>query len=189
MLVRWDKWVKMQPNTDVVYASANMRNREHGAQGRVVGHLNLLLSEPDKVNDQLPTNEMVYGLTGNKPGSGMAIPLRDLKEYDRLEIIYEDVPILIFLRDEHQVMAFDRRVNGKKMMFKCIGEQPLEFKDQTGTIWNAFGKAVRGPGIGAELKPVRGYLTEWYEWSTGTPETLLYNPYLSGERAPIAPVK
>ena len=62
------------------------------------------------------------------------------------------------------------------LSFDSLGKDSLEFRDQAGTIWNAWGEAVRGPNAGAKLRPVRGYMTEWYEWASGFPDTEIVSP-------------
>ena len=67
VLERWSQCQKNHPDGDIVYASYQMRIRDHGRVGGTVGHPNRIkvVDRPTSLNlvdNRLPTNEMVYGL-------------------------------------------------------------------------------------------------------------------------------
>ena len=112
---------------------------------------------------RLATNELFYGTLDAKGSAGLAFTLRDLRKHDYFETNWDDLSILIFLEGYYQVIAYVWKMERVVLSFESLGKDFLEFRDQTGTIWNLWGKAVRGPNAGAKLQPVRGYMTEWYE--------------------------
>ncbi|MBC8229789.1 DUF3179 domain-containing protein [bacterium] len=125
-MTRWELWQRMKPNTDVVYASPNMRERPHGKEGREIAHSNMLrIAEPNLDDDRLPSNELVYGLVGTQGGTGLAFPLRDLRKFSHVETMYAGLPILVFLREDYQVMAYIRELNGEVLTFKSLGQDSL----------------------------------------------------------------
>jgi hypothetical protein len=176
ILTSWELWQLQQPETDVVYASSKMREREHGCGTTEIGHPNMFRrAVPLFLDRRLPTNELVYGIVDDQGSTGMAFTLRDLRKHDHIETTWNDLPILIFLKGDYQVIAYVRELEKVVLSFESLGKDSLEFRDQTGTIWNLWGKAVRGPNAGAKLQPVRGYMTEWYEWASGCPDTEIFS--------------
>ncbi|MFC1852088.1 DUF3179 domain-containing (seleno)protein [candidate division CSSED10-310 bacterium] len=176
VMTRWELWQRQQPETDVIYASSKMRQREHGARATQIGHPDMFRAAAPGFNDhRLATNELIYGLRGAREGSGLAFLLRDLKKHDHIETTWEGLPVLIFLREDYQVMAYVRELETGVLSFDSLGKETLEFRDQTGTIWNMWGEAISGPNAGEKLRPVGGYLTEWYEWATGCLDTEIFS--------------
>ena len=176
VMTRWELWGRQHPETDVVYASSKMREREHGSRATQIGHPNIFrMAAPGFDDHRLPKNELVYGLLGARRGTGLSIPLRDLEKHDHIELSWQDLPVLVFLRGDYQAIAYVRKLEGVVLSFDSLGKDSLEFRDQTGTIWNSWGEAVRGPNAGAKLRPVRGYMTEWYEWVSGFPDTEIFS--------------
>ncbi len=176
IMTAWELWQRQQPGTDVVYASSKMRERKHGSGATEIGHPNMFKkAAPGFDDDRLAKNELVYGILGAQGSTGLAFTLRDLKKHDHIETTWEDIPILIFLKGDYQVTAYVREMERVILSFDSPGKDSLEFRDQTGTIWNLWGEAVRGPNAGAKLQPVRGYMTEWYEWASGCPDTEIFS--------------
>ena len=187
VLERWSNWKQAHPNTDVVYASYQMRLRDHGRLGGTVGHPNriYLTSEPKALNlvdDRLPTNEMVYGLLGTDQNSGIAIPLRELQQTDYLELTFESTPVVVFLRGEYRVLGFERSFQEESLTFRLHSNDPFQIRDQTDTVWNQWGQAIEGPHQGGQLTPANGYVTEWYEWCTLIPTSDIFSDTLKTRR-------
>ncbi len=176
-MTSWRFWMELEPNTDVVYASENMRYREHGAASRGIAHPDLLEGAGANLDDRrFPTNELVYGIECDQRSKGLAIPLRALRQVHHIEIVYEDLPILIYQRGDYQVLAYVRKLGNSALTFEPVNGDFFKFRDQSGTVWNYWGKAESGVHKGKALKPARGYMTEWYEWVSICPDTLIYSP-------------
>lgn len=70
------------------------------------------------------------------------------------------------------VAAFVARADGQALDF--IRADDGFFRDQqTGTVWNLFGRAVSGPLAGHRLRPVEHLDTFWFAWAAFQPETRL----------------
>ena len=47
--------------------------------------------------------------------------------------------------------------------------------EQTGSVWNIFGRAVSGPLAGTQLPPVPGRIGQlWFSWAVYRPDTVVY---------------
>jgi len=174
IVTSWKEWKKIQPDTDVAYASAELRHREHGRGTNKIGHPNKFYKAITRTDDRLPSNELVFGLVGNDSESGLAIPLRKVKEKPFLEISFQKQPILLLIWGDSEVNAFIRKHGNEVLKIESCNKEFM-CRDHTGTVWNRWGKAVSGPHKGASLQPARGYMTEWYEWSDGFPKTTIYS--------------
>jgi Protein of unknown function (DUF3179) len=74
------------------------------------------------------------------------------------------------------LVAYSRTsVSGKTLDFQ-LSEQsfPNVFEDSEGTVWNIFGEAVSGPGIGDKLKPISYQVGYWFSFATFYPIVSLY---------------
>ena len=62
---------------------------------------------------------------------------------------------------------------------KCQGEfeleskDPLSLKDNQGRVWDESGKCITPPDSTLQLKLLKGYLTEWYEWVSAQPDSAI----------------
>lgn len=175
VMTRWDKWKKLHPSTEVVYASSRMRTRKHGARPAEMGHPNRFQYDVNLDDKRLPTNELVFGVVGTEAGTGLAFPLRALRGKSHVEVTYQGRPLLILLREDYQVTAFLRQVGDTVLSFEPLPHDASKLRDQAGTVWDQWGRAVAGPSQGEELEAARGYLTEWYEWVSGFPQTRIYS--------------
>ena len=72
-------------------------------------------------------------------------------------------------KDVGSASAFSRTVDGQVLTFEVDDDT---FRDtETGTLWNAFGMALRGELAGAMLEPVVGINHFWFSWAAFRPET------------------
>ena len=68
--------------------------------------------------------------------------------------------------------VFDPGLDGRKLTFRLQGEQFTD--NQTGSVWNIFGKATSGPLEGSQLTPVIHGNHFWFVWGAFKPNTLIY---------------
>ncbi len=55
--------------------------------------------------------------------------------------------------------------------YQLIDVSPFRLGDDSGGLWDEFGKAVNETGEKRDLAVADGYFTEWYEWVSGYPES------------------
>ena len=78
-------------------------------------------------------------------------------------------------RDIGTAAVFDRRVNGRTLMFTWTGDRVAD--QQTGSAWSIFGAAEAGPLRGARLTPVVHGQPFWFAWAVFRPNTRVYQPH------------
>jgi hypothetical protein len=72
--------------------------------------------------------------------------------------------------------VFHRRLEGDLLTFVPNPDDPTAgaFRDeQTGSVWDASGEAVKGPLAGSRLEPIDHGRRLWFAWSVYEPETTL----------------
>ena len=129
-------------------------------------------------DDRLPSNSLVVGVEVN--GEFLGFPLDLLEAEDGVvnaEVGGEPVVVLYDAYSQTGI-AYSRTWNGRTLTFvpdrRRVG--PMQITDEeTGTLWNIDGKAVRGPLSGAAVTFVPSLISEWYGWSGYHPSTELYS--------------
>ena len=172
----WGDWMKRFPDTDVVFASTKFKEREHGR-----GENNLIGAEyiPDgfanvaNMDDvRLAPNALVFGVTNLKGNQSIAFPLDLLeKQDDVLKYRFADEYYLLKKIGEFGVVALRLDKDQEERNYQQVGDGPFRLGDDSGGLWDEFGKAVNETGEKHDLAVADGYFTEWYEWVSGYPES------------------
>ena len=168
--------MKRFPDTDVVFASTKFKEREHGR-----GENNLIGAEyiPDgfanvaNMDDvRLARNALVFGVTNLKGDQSIAFPLDLLEKHeDVLKYRFADEVYLLKKIGEFGVVALRLDENQEERNYRQVGDSPFRLGDESGGLWDEFGKAVNETGEQRDLAVADGYFTEWYEWVSGYPES------------------
>jgi hypothetical protein len=165
----WRTWKMDHPNTDVVFASNNLKKRPHSAHQTVPGDpfLPYYFKPTVHSDSRLPANELVFGLASSD-GTATAIPLREISP---------DKPYfpgnrntLVIRYDAFAVAAFT--VNGNEK-FSIKQKHPLLLRNESGGEWDEFGKPTAGSKVKADLQPADGRMSEWYEWVSSYPNSTI----------------
>ena len=178
-LTTWKDWLTQHPETLVAVGSAEVRARPHGhtieapQAGAIPGHE---LSDDPRLEWMSPWG-MVYGLIppSDQRVAPLAYPLHYLQERGGLvQTEFAGIPILLIMRNQFHVVAFDRRVGGRVMDFAWAeASEQLNLLDHDGNRWTAYGTGASDSNQGQRLNIVEGYITEWYEWVEKFPDTKL----------------
>jgi hypothetical protein len=72
---------------------------------------------------------------------------------------------------ELTVVAFRLQGDQKNRTYQQVSPRPFRLADDQGGLWDEFGNAVNETGEGQDLATADGYMTEWYEWVSGYPES------------------
>ena len=178
----WSDWVREHPNSTVAVTTDEVRMREHGRAGRFAdaamfnpAYLDRIRNPaPNPNRDLLPGHTLVFGLipeVGKKP---RAFTVESLGEAESLiQITVNDMPLLLMLKNDYQIGAYQRVLNGEELHMKLRTRNPLMMTDQHGNKWNMWGRTTRGINHPSELPLVDGYMAKWYEWIENFPETEL----------------
>ena len=115
----------------------------------------------------------------------MAYPYEVLRESPTINDVVDGEPVAVLWQkgtasalDEDSVGAgrdvgsagvFSRRLDGSTLTFRSEGGTILD--EETGSAWNALGRAVAGELEGERLEPVVSIDHFWFSWAAFQPET------------------
>jgi hypothetical protein len=85
-----------------------------------------------------------------------------------------DQPAIPASRDVGTAAVFERRVDGRTLVFAWTGGR-IEDR-QSGSAWNILGTAVSGALKGTRLSPVVHDQQFWFSWAVFRPNTRVYQP-------------
>ena len=69
------------------------------------------------------------------------------------------------------VVAFRLEGDQANRSYHQVSPSPFRLADDQGGLWDEFGNAVNETGEKPNLAAADGYMTEWYEWVSGYPES------------------
>jgi hypothetical protein len=171
---KWQEWIKKYPDTLVVLAGSEMRLRTHARiRGAEMGGGNIhptlskkLQANPAAEDRRLSRNALVMGITNAEDTRSLAYPLSLLKKAGGVvEHEFDGEAYLYVVAGPYGVAVFNREYKDEILTFKTVSGDQLLLRDQSGTIWNELGEAVKGQHKGAHLSVVAdSYLAEWSEW-------------------------
>lgn len=139
-----------------------------------------------ELDDRLQPMERVAAVTFN--GVDIAFPFSGLEKErvinhslgdSRLTVFFQpgtksaiDSGVIAFSRDVGATGVFDPVVNEEVLTFKAMGDDIVD--EQTGSVWNIVGEAIRGPLAGTSLTPIVHANHFWFAWAAFKPETSIY---------------
>ena len=181
----WRDWVREHPGTTVAVSSDEVRLRPHGRASRMAAKKTFnpaFLSritnpEPNPKRGLLPGHTLVFGLIPPPGSQPKALTIDALASSKLLiQATLDRKPVLLVLRNQYQVGAYQPVVNGFELTMKIESENPLIMVDQRGNRWDLWGTSQSGPDHPAELPLIDGYMAKWYEWIENFPDTQLLSP-------------
>ena len=172
----WGEWVKRFPDTDVVFANNKFKEREHGRGVRnQVGNEWIPQGFQDVANMddvRLARNVLVFGVTNLEGSKSIAFPLDLLENQDEVfQYRFADESYLLKKIGEFGVVAFRLDEDQEERTYQQVSQNPFRLGDDSGGLWDEFGKSVDKTGEDNDLAVADGYFTEWYEWVSGYPES------------------
>ncbi|NRA51256.1 MAG: DUF3179 domain-containing protein [Phaeodactylibacter sp.] len=98
----------------------------------------------------------------------------------KVTLIHEDFdgePVVIAgSNNRNFAVAFQCELNGSVLRFDSTASRfPIIMKDESGSEWNVWGKAVNGPLEGAQLTPVNAGAGYWFVFSASYPGVEIYS--------------
>ena len=75
-------------------------------------------------------------------------------------------------RDVGAAAAFSRRLGGRVLAFTAGAGQVRD--QQTGSVWDPFGRATAGPLAGSRLTPASATDSFWFDWAAFHPDTAVW---------------
>ena len=183
----WSFWKTLHPSTTVMTENTGFDDRPYGVypygdyDQPFNSFINALSREDRaKISDVRPPKELGLGLAEDNSvsvyshtvlaGMGTVVAINDTVRGEPVLVIY--------VRSHNTAMAFDRRLGDRTLSFEVASEQPVRFTDaETGTVWDAAGRAVDGPLAGTQLLlRADTYAAFWFAWSIYFEELDLFLP-------------
>ena len=182
----WRDWVREHPNTTVAVTSDEVRMRPHGRASKMAAEKTFNPAFLSRITDPksnpkralLPGHTLVFGLIPATPeAKPKAVTIEAMGASKLLiQATLDGVPMLLLLRNEYQVGAYQPVIDGVELKMEIESENPLVMSDQKGNKWSMWGRTLSGPDHPHELALVDGYLAKWYEWVENFPDTQLLSP-------------
>lgn len=187
-IVSWQAFKVAHPNGKVLSLATGARRR-YGANP-YVGYDNPrarpFLYDGPATPEQLPQLVRVIGVELN--GEAVAYPYDALAQVRAVNDLLGGEPVVVFWapgtasaldapvvaegRDVGAASAFSRRLGGQVLTFKHDGERFTD--EQTGSVWDLFGRAVDGPLAGQALAPLVAVNHFWFSWTAFKPDTRVW---------------
>ena len=125
-------------------------------------------------DDRLRPREMIAGLAVGT--ETMAFPLFALRDVLVVNDRVGGVPVVVIHQPSSETTtAFDARVKGRTLRFRAANTDATLLTDlETGSTWDPYGLAVKGPMKGTQLQSLILIPEFWFAWSQFRPGTRLF---------------
>lgn len=182
--ITWGEWKRLFPASHVLTGNnedpemfANSvygRGVSTGYQERINNADFVFPVDPRKLDDRLQYGELV--LTVEINDAVTAFPMGLIGD----GVVNHQVggaPVVIFARSDGSAeAAFSRNLNGRLLTFE-FQEEGQQFVDQeTGSVWDALGRAVSGPLAGEELEQLNTRRSFWFSVAIAFPDVEIFFP-------------
>lgn len=189
-LVSWADFKAAHPDGDVLsrdtgYSRSYGRNPYTGYDD--VNSAPFLFDGP-QTPDALPAMARVLTLELN--GESVAYPYDVLEEARVVNDTVGGEPIVVLWAagtaspldapgvadgaDVGAAAAFSRRLGGEVLTFRLSGGDIVD--EQTGSVWDALGRALSGSRKGSRLQALVSVNHFWFSWAAFRPETRVFQP-------------
>ncbi len=167
----WKNWKSAHPNTDVILAAENLKQREHSEHKTPPGDPFIpyyFEADANLSDKRLAPNALVYGIY-TAADKGFVVPLNSLKKFKvtRREVLGTRYVLVKY--DNFAVAAFLAPENEAE--YKVVKQKPFVLGDGHGGLWNEFGFSLPESKVRKNLSLADGRLTEWYEWISDCPQS------------------
>lgn len=169
----WDTWKEMYPSTKVLSRDTEY-NRPYGRYpyGDYKTNHSAIYFPVTHKDERLPAKTRVLGLLAEGDlTTRLAFQVSEFPDSTHvmnLDYDNSDPYVVIGNRAKSFAVSYRSQIRGEDetLKFEAIqGELPVVMKDQNGTEWTIFGRAVSGPDTGKELKIARSYIAYWFAWA------------------------
>jgi uncharacterized protein DUF3179 len=188
--VSWDDFKSAQPNGKVLSRKTGF-SRSYG-QNPYAGYDDVddspFLYEGPKTPDTLPP--MARVITVDSGGEAVAYPYDMLRRQRVVNDTVGGKPAVVLWapgtasaldedavaagRDVGSAAVFSRILDGTTLTFRSEGGRIVD--EQTGTEWNALGRALEGELTGEQLARVVSIDHFWFSWAAFRSDTRIYKP-------------
>ncbi len=180
----WGEWKGLYPHTRLITGTASSptqfasrgygRDSFSGYQERVNDDKFAFPVDEDKLDDRLPSGELV--LTVEVGDDLTAYPLERLGDAAVNDQVGEE-PVVVFSRDKgRSSAAFSPVVDGRTLNFYYNAGDSSFTDRETGSVWDAAGRATSGPLAGTQLERLNTRRAFWFSIVIAFPTVNLYLP-------------
>ncbi|WP_323793182.1 DUF3179 domain-containing protein [Nocardioides sp.] len=188
--VGWDQFREAHPdalvlNRDTGHQRDYGRNPYPGYDEPGSEPLFPLPGDPSEADERLGPKTRVIGLGSD--ADAIAVTRAEATERGVVEVEVAGAPVTVWhlpgqtsaldtadLADGAEigtVATYDARLRDRTLTFRRDGRGAV--RDDTGSTWNAFGRAVSGPLAGSQLRAVKHLDTFWFAWVAFQPQTMI----------------
>jgi hypothetical protein len=140
---------------------------------------------------RLGTTERVLGYFG--PQGAIAYPFLRLAEFVVVNDRIGGDPVVV-LWQRGSVSLFTNSIEtGSAGLYSAVlddgtqltfsAEEGVITDDETGSVWNVFGRATEGELEGTQLEQLFAYPHFWFAWAAFRPDTLIWEPDMIADEA------
>ncbi len=173
----FETWKKLYPDSKVLNTNTGF-NRPYNQfpYGDYRTNNNQFLFPVPKDDNRLPFKERVHGVIIN--GKSKVYRLNSFGA--GLKIINDTFNgtelVIAGSTDRNFSVIFNRKLNDATVLsFSAVdNELPVIMVDNEGTKYDVFGKAVKGPRVGEQLKSTLSYVAYWFAWAAFNPGAEIY---------------
>ena len=181
VLTTWKAWRTRYPNTTLLqplpgYAERIPILRPRMKQARTSGEGEAPAGS-FSTDTRLRPKEMIAGLAVGT--ETMAFPISELRTARVVNERVGGVPIVVVHQlSSDTTTAFEARVKGKELRFKIGDSEASALIDlDTSSTWDPYGRCLKGPLKGTQLKPLILVPEFWFAWSQFRPATRLFTAH------------
>ena len=182
--VAWGEWKELHPDTKLITGTASLPARFaspryggdsfSGYQDLVNDNNFAFPVDQAKLDDRLPAGELV--LTVEVENAVTAYPVDRIGD----AAVNDQVggqPVVLFLRKNSKAVgAFSPIVDGRSLLFDFRADDRLFSDRETGSMWDAGGRAISGPIAGTQLRRLNTRRAFWFSIVIAFPGVNLYLP-------------
>lgn len=182
-MVRWSDWKNEHPDGEALDFSTGYtreyRRHPHGGYETT----SLIYFPLNYVATPMPIKWTVDTVVMN--GEAAAFAREEMAEDLVMSETVGGTPVVAFYDTDRQVTnVFNAAVADKTLTFIWDKDEEVFVDHETGTSWNADGKAIDGELEGAQLTSITAPEAYWYAWAAAYPATKY--PGIEAEDAPKA---
>ncbi len=130
--------------------------------------------DSDRLDDRLPSGEIV--LTVEAGGAVTAFPLGLIGSGAVNHQVGGQAVVVLARAGNQAVGAFSPVVDGRALTFDYRDETQSFVDRETGSVWDAAGRAVAGPLEGAQMERLNTRRAFWFSIAIAVPNVDLYRP-------------
>ncbi len=177
-MLTWNDWLALHPDTRVLSRDQGFARAPSYDRDPFAGYAQLVddgrfpfpLSTETLDGRLRPSTVVVSVKVG---GTEKAYPGADLDGAAINDAIGGE-PILVVSRDGLTARTFSRDVGGRTLTFELRDDRTVDL--ETGSVWDAAGRAVDGPLAGEALRPLPARRAFWFSLSIAVPGIPIYQP-------------